>query len=98
MAAHDAIAGLVVAWSRDGASVLRASAVRHELVHQGLVAAVELPSESAVYRCLVQSRLIERIGVAGGAERFKRWKRAAHAASFVACTQTARTRASISLA
>ena len=36
-----------------------------------------LPSESAVYRCLVRARMIEPMRRDGGGERFKRWERAA---------------------
>jgi transposase InsO family protein len=51
--------------------------IRHELGRRGLVPAAELPSESAVYRCLVRAGLIEPDRRRRRAERFKRWERGA---------------------
>lgn len=51
--------------------------IRHELGWRGLVAPGVLPSESAVYRCLVRAGLIEPARRRRRAERFKRWERAA---------------------
>jgi transposase InsO family protein len=52
--------------------------IGHELGRRRLVlglAGVELPSESAVYRCLVRAGLIEPAARARRSERFKRWER-----------------------
>jgi transposase len=49
--------------------------IRHELVRRRLVEVV--PSESAVYRCLVRAGLVEPDRRRRRAERFKRWERAA---------------------
>jgi transposase InsO family protein len=51
--------------------------IRHELVRRRLVATRQLPSESAVYRCLVRAGLVEPLPRHRRAERFKRWERAA---------------------
>jgi transposase InsO family protein len=51
--------------------------IRHELVRRGLVVARVMPSESAVYRCLVRAGLIEPARRRRRSERFKRWERAA---------------------
>jgi transposase InsO family protein len=51
--------------------------IRYELGRRGLVPAGMLPSESAVYRCLVRAGLVEPLGRRRRAERFKRWERAA---------------------
>jgi transposase InsO family protein len=50
--------------------------IRHELQRQRLVRAGLLPSESAVYRCLVRAGLIEPHRRQRRSERFKRWERA----------------------
>jgi transposase len=50
--------------------------IRHELLRRRLVVAAELPSESAVYRCLVRAGLVEAQPRRRRAERFKRWERA----------------------
>jgi len=50
--------------------------IRHELQRRRLVPdGVLLPSESAVYRCLVRAGLIEPLPRKRRAERFKRWER-----------------------
>jgi transposase InsO family protein len=51
--------------------------IRHELARRGLVSVGELPSESAIYRCLVRAGVVEPLGRHRRAERFKRWERAA---------------------
>jgi transposase len=51
--------------------------IRHELERRDLVQGCAVPSESAVYRCLVRSGLIEPARRRHRAERFKRWERAA---------------------
>jgi transposase InsO family protein len=51
--------------------------IRHELARRGLVAGAVLPSESAIYRCLVRAGLVEPLPRHRRAERFKRWERAA---------------------
>jgi transposase len=51
--------------------------IRHELQRRGLVPAAVMPSESAVYRCLVRAGLIEPARRQRRSERFKRWERAA---------------------
>ena len=51
--------------------------IRHELIRRGLVPAGVVPSESAIYRCLVRGGLVEPLGRHRRAERFKRWERAA---------------------
>jgi transposase InsO family protein len=51
--------------------------IRHELVRRSLVPKRVLPSESAVYRCLVRAGLVEPLPRRRRAERFKRWERAA---------------------
>jgi transposase InsO family protein len=51
--------------------------IRQELTRRGLVQAGVLPSESAVYRCLVRAGLVEPVGRHRRSERFKRWERAA---------------------
>ena len=50
--------------------------IRHEIVRRGLVQASAVPSESAVYRCLLRAGLIEPVTRQRRAERFKRWERA----------------------
>jgi transposase InsO family protein len=50
--------------------------IRHELVRRRLVETGQVPSESAVYRCLVRAGLIEPDRRRRRAERFKRWERA----------------------
>jgi transposase InsO family protein len=49
--------------------------IRHELERRRLVPGGALPSESAVYRCLVRAGLIEPLTCKRRAERFKRWER-----------------------
>jgi transposase InsO family protein len=49
--------------------------IRHELQRRGLVPDGVLPSESAVYRCLVRAGLIEPLTRKRRTERFKRWER-----------------------
>jgi transposase InsO family protein len=49
--------------------------IRHELVRGELVPAGQLPSESAVYRCLVRAGLIESERRVRRADRFRRWER-----------------------
>jgi transposase InsO family protein len=51
--------------------------IRHELQRRGLAAAGELPSRSAIYRCLVRAGLVEPDRRRRRADRFKRWERAA---------------------
>jgi transposase InsO family protein len=54
--------------------------IRHELERRRVLLGlgqVELPSESAVYRCLVRAGLIEPARRRRRSERFKRWERAA---------------------
>jgi transposase InsO family protein len=49
--------------------------IRHELQRRRLVPDGALPSESAVYRCLVRAGLIEPVTRKRRAERFRRWER-----------------------
>src|SRR3954471_10143054 len=49
--------------------------IRHELQRRGLVPGAVLPSESAVYRCLVRAGLIEPRTRRRRSERFTRWER-----------------------
>src|SRR3954469_1189671 len=49
--------------------------VRYELGKRDLVAEGELPSESAVYRCLVRHGLIDPDGRRKRAEHWRRWER-----------------------
>lgn len=49
--------------------------IRQELQRRGLVPVGVLPSESAVYRCLVRAGLIEPQPRRRRSERFKRWER-----------------------
>jgi transposase len=49
--------------------------IRHELIRRGLVTGSVVPSESAVYRCLVRAGLIEPRQRVRRSERFKRWER-----------------------
>jgi transposase InsO family protein len=51
--------------------------IRQELVRRRLVADAVMPSESAIYRCLVRAGLVEPLPRHRRAERFKRWERAA---------------------
>jgi transposase InsO family protein len=51
--------------------------IRHELRRRALVPVAVLPSESAIYRCLVRGGLVEPDRRRRRAERFKRWERAA---------------------
>jgi transposase InsO family protein len=50
--------------------------IRAEMVRRRSVSARQLPSESAVYRCLVRAGLVEPVARHRRAERFKRWERA----------------------
>lgn len=50
--------------------------IRQELTRRQLVALAWMPSESAIYRCLVRAGLIEPDRRRRRAERFKRWERA----------------------
>ena len=50
--------------------------IRAEMVRRRSVSARQLPSESAVYRCLVRAGLVEPLARHRRAERFKRWERA----------------------
>jgi transposase InsO family protein len=51
--------------------------IGHELARRALVPAGLMPSESAIYRCLVRAGLVEPLPRHRRAERFKRWERAA---------------------
>ena len=51
--------------------------IRAEMVRRRLVSARQMPSESAVYRCLVRAGLVEPLRRHRRSERFKRWERAA---------------------
>jgi transposase InsO family protein len=49
--------------------------LRYELGKRDLVVEGQLPSESAVYRCLVRHQLIDASGRRARAERWRRWER-----------------------
>ena len=49
--------------------------MHHELGRREVVAAVELPSESGIYRCLVRHQLIDPTGRRARNEHWRRWER-----------------------
>ena len=49
--------------------------LHYELARREVLEAVELPSESAIYRCLVRHHLVDPEGRRARTERWRRWER-----------------------